>query len=165
MKDVTGLEPTVTWSEKYDMRAISRLREHTTLKAQPSRILVAEDNRIFANALCFNLEDAGFSATVALDGGEALHLAQQSQFDLIIADYQMPKILGTDLCCRLRQDIRYARTPMMLMSAFEDFKVVELFEDFELLEAIFVKPFSMEEMVSRIRECLASCSSAAASPS
>ncbi|MDP6722130.1 MAG: response regulator, partial [Pirellulaceae bacterium] len=141
-----------------------RAREDTTLKTQPNRSLVAEDNRVFANALRFNLEDAGFSATVAFDGGEALHLAQQSQFDLVIADYQIPKMVGMELCRRLRQDVRYTHTPMILMSAFEDIKVVEMLEDIELLEAIFVKPFSMEEMVSQIRGCLAGCPNAA-SPS
>jgi DNA-binding response OmpR family regulator len=69
----------------------------------------------------------------------------------------MPKILGMELCRRLRQDDRYAHTPMILMSAFEDRKVVELFDDLELLEAIFVKPFSMGELVSRIQECLTDC--------
>ena len=141
-----------------------RLREDTTLKAKTSHILVAEDNEIFANALCFNLEDAGFSTAVAFDGSQALQLAQQEKFDLVIADYQMPKMLGMDLCRRLRQDVRYTHTPMILMSAFEDIKVVEMLEDIELLEAIFVKPFSMEEMVSQIRGCLAGCPNAA-SPS
>jgi CheY-like chemotaxis protein len=116
---------------------------------------VAEDNKIFANALCFNLEAAGFAATIAVDGSEALELAQQEQFDLVIADYRMPKILGPELCRRLRQDERYANTPMILISAFEDCTVVELMDDLDFLEAIFVKPFSMDELMKRIRECLA----------
>jgi len=77
----------------------------------------------------------------------------------------MPKILGMELCRRLRKDDRYARTSMILISAFEDHKVVELFDDLELLEAIFVKPFSMGELVSRIRECLADDPNAAVSSS
>jgi DNA-binding response OmpR family regulator len=60
-----------------------------------------------------------------------------------------------ELCRRLREDERYANTPLILMSAFEDRKVVELFDDLELLEAIFVKPFDMGELVTRINECLA----------
>ncbi len=77
----------------------------------------------------------------------------------------MPKILGIDLCRRLRQDDRYARTPMILMSAFEDLQVVELFDDFDLLEAIFVKPFRHADLVSRIRESLADCPNATVSSS
>ena len=130
------------------------------LQAQPSRILVAEDGKIFAKTLCYNLKDAGFSVTVAFDGSEALHLAQQDEFDLVITDFRMPKMMGMELCRRLRQDDRYARTPIILMTAFEDGKVVGSVEDRELLEAIFVKPFSMGELVSRIRECLAECPNA-----
>ena len=140
---------------------MSRLKEEKTLTAQPRRILVAEDDKIYLKALCFNLEEAGFSTTVAYDGSEALHLAQQIDFDLVVTDYRMPKILGTELCRLIRQDDRHAHTPMILMSAFEDLSVVELFDDFELLEAIFVKPFSHEELVDRIRECLADCPDAA----
>lgn len=127
------------------------------MTTQKTRILVAEDNKIFANALRFNLEAAGFSTTIAVDGSEALQMALQDQFDLVIADYQMPKLLGIELCRQLRQDDRYARTPMILISAFEECNVVELIDDLELLEAIFVKPFSMEELMTQIRECLADC--------
>jgi DNA-binding response OmpR family regulator len=135
------------------------------LTTQSNRILVAEDNRIFANALCFNLEAAGFSTTIANDGSEALHLAQEDQFDLVIADYRMPKIMGIDLCRRLRQDERYARTPMILISTFENCSVTELIDDLELLEAIFVKPFNMEDLMNRIRECLTESNVTTDSPS
>ena len=128
------------------------------------RILVAEDNEIFAKALLYNLEHFGFSPTLALDGSEALEFAQQTQFDLVITDHQMPKMLGMELCRRLREDERYANTPLILMSAFEDRKVVELFDDLELLEAIFVKPFSMGELVSQINECLAASPDRPVSP-
>ncbi len=138
---------------------------YDALRTQPYRILVAEDNRAFAKALRFNLEAAGFSTTIADDGSQALQLAQQDQFDLLIADYQMPGILGIDLCRRLRQDERYARTPMILISAFQDCSVVELIEDIELLDAIFVKPFSMEELMSQIRTSLPDSKVATDSPS
>ena len=128
---------------------------------QPNRILLAEDDEILTKLLCLKLEAAGFSTTVAFDGHQALQLAQQDQFDLVITDYQMPKMVGVELCRRLRQDERYARTPMILISAFEDLKVVELFDDMDLLEAILVKPFSTDELVSQVRECLADCQNAA----
>ena len=136
-----------------------------TLNTQSNQILVAEDNKIFAKALRFNLEHFGFSPTIAIDGEQAWQLAQETQFDLVITDYQMPKMLGMELCRRLREEDRYARTPMILMSAFEDCKVVELFGDLDLLAAIYVKPFSMSELINRIRECLTDCPKAAVSSS
>jgi len=129
------------------------------LTTRSERILVAEDNEVFAKALRFNLEHFGFSPTFARDGKEALQLAQETQFDLVITDYQMPKMLGMELCRALRADERYANTPLILMSAFEDRKVVELFDDLELLDAIFVKPFSMGELLTRIEACLAAANS------
>ena len=131
------------------------------MEHQLKRILLADDDEIFAKVVRLNLEAAGFSVTVALDGNEALQLAQQDQFDLVITDYQMPNMVGTELCRRLRRDDRYACTPMILISAFDDLTVVELIDDLDLLEAIVVKPFPMSELISRIRECL---SATAASP-
>ena len=148
---------------KRGTRTMDRLREDITLRTRP-KILVVEDDKIFAKALGYNLEHSGFSVAVAFDGNEALQLAQQEQFDLVIADYQMPKMLGMDLFRRLREDDRYARTSLILTSTFLDAKVVEMFEDFDLLEAIFVKPFSPAELVIQIRECLTARPNAA-SPS
>ena len=124
------------------------------MEHQPKRILLVDDDEIFAKVVRLNLEAAGFSVTVALDGNEALQLAQQDQFDLVITDYQMPNMVGTELCRRLREDKRYACTPMILMSAFANLTVVELIDDLDLLEAIVVKPFLMSELISRIQECL-----------
>ena len=119
------------------------------------RILVVEDDKIFVKALCYNLEDAGFSTTVAHDGSEALQLAQKDKFDLVLTDYQMPMLLGIELCRHLfLVDDDYAHTPMILMSAFEDISVAELFDDFDMLVSIFVKPFPVDELIHQIRECL-----------
>ena len=84
----------------------------------PQHILVAEDNPPLAAIIQFNLTAAGFRVNVAQNGREALELAQERQFDLVLADYGMPQIVGAELFRQLCNDDRYAKTPLMLMSAF-----------------------------------------------
>ncbi|GEM_PF-2606756 len=80
-------------------------------------ILLAEDNRDLAMVLGFNLKRGGFQVTTVYSGRQAWEAAQNQQFDLVLTDYQMPEMDGTELCRALRSDVRYAETPLVLMSA------------------------------------------------
>jgi DNA-binding response OmpR family regulator len=67
-----------------------------------SKILVVDDDRAGRLLLQKSLEDAGFSVTVAGDGGDALKLLGAERFDLMLLDLWMPKVSGLDLLSRLR---------------------------------------------------------------
>jgi len=120
------------------------------------KILVAEDNLALADVMRFNLERAGFEVTVAHNGREAYDLSQNDQFDLVLTDHQMPKLTGVELCQRLREDERYARTPVIMVTA----KGLELdlarLQDELGVTAALAKPFSPIEMIRQIEDCLAS---------
>ena len=83
-----------------------------------ARILIAEDTQAHAKLIRFGLESAGFEVTVARDGRKAWMEAQLDHFELVITDYKMPDLSGVELCQLLRQDPRYLRTPIILISAF-----------------------------------------------
>ena len=67
-----------------------------------SKILVVDDDRAARLLLQKSLEDAGFSVSVAGDGGDALKLLGAERFDLMLLDLWMPKVSGLDLLSRLR---------------------------------------------------------------
>ena len=112
------------------------------------RILVAEDNRVLADVLRFNLQRAGFAVTVALNGSIAVTHLQQETFDLLITDFQMPGVNGEQLCQVIRKELQLDQLPILMCSA----KGLEL--DIESLKAEFgvsqviSKPFSMREIVA-----------------
>ena len=112
------------------------------------RILVAEDNRVLADVLRFNLQRAGFAVTVALNGSLAVTHLQQETFDLVITDFQMPGVNGEQLCQVIRRELQLDQLPILMCSA----KGLEL--DIELLKSEFgvsqviSKPFSMREIVA-----------------
>ena len=117
-------------------------------------ILVAEDSVPLANIVRFNLERAGFRVTVSFNGQEAWELAQENQFDVVLTDYEMPKMNGIELCKCLRQDQRYADTPILLMSGkMNHLDLSRLCEDLNIL-AYFPKPFRPQEIVDTVEACL-----------
>lgn len=124
------------------------------MRLEPIRILVADDYRVIQNVLRVSLERKGFTVTVAQDGGEAWHLLQAEDFDVVISDYQMPVMSGGELCCRMRQDQRLKHIPVLLLSA----KALEVdaaqFRRELGVYAIIPKPFSARDVAATIEACL-----------
>ena len=67
------------------------------------RVLIAEDERRMAEQLRRGLEREGYSVLVAADGQQALDLARNSEHDLMILDWMLPKLEGIEVARRLRQ--------------------------------------------------------------
>lgn len=106
------------------------------------KILVAEDNRVMANVLQFNLTKAGYDVSVANSGSQAVELASHTKFDLVITDYQMPGLSGEEVCERLRARPEYKLVPIFMCSAKGyELDVVDLCEKYRLA-GIIRKPFS-----------------------
>ena len=119
------------------------------------KILLAEDNVGQAKAICCSLSAAGLEVLSAHDGRAAWELAEDHHFDLIITDYNMPKLTGSGLCRRLRQDPRYTHIPIVLMTACtDDLDLARLSSDLRLVE-IWSKPLSLSSLVDRVNAILA----------
>ena len=67
------------------------------------KILIVEDESKTAKFLKKGLGEAGFVVDVASDGLDALHLAQESEFDLVILDIMLPGLDGWQVLTRLRK--------------------------------------------------------------
>jgi len=122
---------------------------------QLKRILIAEDNQALAKITKFSLEVVGFSVTVAPDGLEALEVAQQERFDLIITDYAMPQMTGVDLCRHIRQISRYEDTPIVLTTGFSSSLDLAGLSDELNLSAVVVKPYSPNGLAKTVKGLLA----------
>lgn len=112
------------------------------------KILLVEDERMLAEILSDTLSDRDFEVHLAYDGLQAIDVAAENAFDVIVSDIMMPNLDGFSLARRLRN--AGCKTPILFLtarSATED--VVKGFEtggnDF------LRKPFAMEELIVRIR--------------
>lgn len=84
-----------------------------------SRILLAEDNELNQMVALELLESAGFAVTIANNGVEALSIlyADDTSFDLVLMDIQMPEMDGITATKRLREDRRFDNLPIVAMTA------------------------------------------------
>lgn len=121
------------------------------MSLQGRRVLVVEDDPSIAIGLRINLESEGYEVHVAEDGERGLHLARTEDPDLIILDVMMPKRNGLEVLHDLRSEGR--TMPIIILSAksAEMDKVAGL----ELgAEDYVAKPFSLAELLARVRVAL-----------
>ena len=84
---------------------------------QPLRIIVAEDNEINRHLSRTLLERQGHKVTVVKNGKEALDLLEKIECDLLFTDIQMPVMDGIETTAAIRCDSRWARLPIIAMTA------------------------------------------------
>jgi PAS domain S-box-containing protein len=80
----------------------------------PLRLLVAEDNQINQKLVASILNRLGYQATIANNGLEALKILQESPFDVVLMDVQMPEMDGVTATLRIHQDFPIARQPRVI---------------------------------------------------
>ena len=119
-----------------------------------SVILIVDDERLLAETIGINLQKAGFETLAAYDGDSALAMARDHKPDLIVLDVMLPKISGWEVCRALRSDAEFLTgAPVLMLTARgeESDKVIGL----ELgADDYLVKPFSMRELVARVKALL-----------
>lgn len=117
------------------------------------RILIIEDEKDLAELLAFNLEKEGFNVICAHDGISGLELARADMPDLILLDIMLPGMQGTEVCKALRKKERTIRIPVIMLTAKGD--EIDRVVGFEVgADDYIVKPFSMREIVLRIKAVL-----------
>ena len=79
-----------------------------------AKILIVDDERVLVKGIKFNLEHEGYQVQDAYDGEEAVELAREGGFDLIILDVMMPKIDGLQACMRIRE---FSNVPIIMLTA------------------------------------------------
>ena len=111
------------------------------------RILLVEDEESLAESIRYSLEQDGFTVTLAVDGRKAIERFRNDDPDLVILDLMLPELSGLDVCRLIRQE---SNVPIVMVTAkdSEADKVAGL----ELGADDYVtKPFSIRELVSRVR--------------
>jgi two-component system chemotaxis response regulator CheY len=81
-----------------------------------TRILAVDDSPSMRDMVRIALTSAGFEVTSASDGKEALELARQSSFDLVLSDVNMPVMDGIELIRALRSEANYRHTPILMLT-------------------------------------------------
>jgi two-component system response regulator RegX3 len=115
-----------------------------------ARILVADDEPDILEPLRYALRSEGFEVDCVRDGEAALGRVRGATFDLVILDLMMPKLSGTDACRIIRAE---SAVPIIMLTAKDS--ELDRVLGLELGADDYIsKPFSMPELVSRVRALL-----------
>jgi two-component system OmpR family response regulator len=113
-----------------------------------SHILVVEDEAKLAQFIELELKYEGYGVSVANDGLAGLTAARESNPDLVILDWMLPGISGLEICRRLR--LTGNKVPIILLTAKDDVEDRVAGLDAGADDYV-VKPFSVEELLARVR--------------
>ena len=85
-----------------------------------TRILTVDDSAAMRDLVALTLTQAGYEVMQASDGVEALTIARGAQFDLVLADLNMPNMNGIELIRALRAEAEYRMTPILMLTTESD---------------------------------------------
>src|SRR4030065_2865201 len=115
-----------------------------------NNILIVEDDANLLETIKYNLRKEGYDVVTASDGEQAIEAARRGKPDLILLDIMLPKLSGFEVCRILRKEMT---SPILMLTAKADEtdKIVGL----EIGADDYVtKPFSMRELIARVRAML-----------
>jgi DNA-binding response OmpR family regulator len=127
--------------------------------SKKQRILLVEDDTALRETLAYNLAKSGYLVSTAADGVKALDVAKEEEPDLVLLDLMLPELDGLSVCRALREQ---RPIPIIMLTARtgEVDKIVGLDAG---ADDYVTKPFSLGELLARVRAALRRVPSAAAS--
>jgi two-component system, OmpR family, phosphate regulon response regulator PhoB len=113
-------------------------------------VLLVEDENAQREVLTYNLEAEGFSVATATSGDEALLMVQEEAPDLILLDWMLPNVSGIEVCRQIKARPETRSIPVIMLSArSEELDRVRGLETGA--DDYVVKPYSVAELMARLR--------------
>lgn len=131
--------------KKGKVRTITKVRG--TGLTMGNRILVVDDEKLIVKGIKFSLEQDGMQVDCAYDGEEALNLAKENQYDMVLLDVMLPVLDGFEVLSRIRE---FSSMPVIMLTAKgEDMdKILGLEYG---ADDYITKPFNILEVKARIK--------------
>ena len=111
------------------------------------RVLVVDDEKLIVKGIRFSLEQDGMEVDCAYDGEEALKLARENAYDMILLDVMLPKRDGFEVCQQIRE---FSDVPIVMLTARSDDMDKILGLEYGADDYI-TKPFNILEVKARIK--------------
>lgn len=114
------------------------------------RVLIVDDEKLIVKGIRFSLEQDDMQVDCAYDGEEALELANNNQYDIILLDVMLPKLTGFEVCQQIRE---FSNVPIIMLTAKGDDMDKILGLEYGADDYI-TKPFNILEVKARIKAIL-----------
>ncbi len=125
------------------------------------RALVVDDSAVMRKMVMRSLtqaELADFEFTEAADGADALQKFQEQPFEIAFIDWNMPNMTGYELVCAIRKwesEHGYQPIPLVMVTSEKTMGKMQQALDEGGADAYIAKPFTVEELQSKLRKCAA----------
>ena len=117
------------------------------------RVLVVDDEKLIVKGIRFSLEQDNMEVDCAYDGEEALEMAHNKEYDIILLDVMLPKLTGFEVCQQIRE---FSNVPVIMLTAKGDDMDKILGLDYGADDYI-TKPFDLDELLVRVESVLGRC--------
>ena len=122
---------------------------------RPGRRLLVVDDSLTVRALVRSiLEEAGYAVTVAVDGADALDRVRRHPFDLVVSDFEMPRLDGEGFTRAVRADPNHAGLPIVLLTGRDDDDAMRRGRDAGASAWLTKNTFDQTELIACIRRLL-----------
>lgn len=111
------------------------------------RVLVVDDEKLIVKGIRFSLEQDNMEVDCAYDGEEALEMAHNKEYDIILLDVMLPKLTGFEVCQQIRE---FSNVPVIMLTAKGDDMDKILGLEYGADDYI-TKPFNILEVKARIK--------------
>ena len=111
------------------------------------KVLVVDDEKLIVKGIRFSLEQDGMEVDAAYDGEEALEMAREKEYDIILLDLMLPKLDGLGVCQQIRE---FSNVPIVMLTAKGDDMDKILGLEYGADDYI-TKPFNILEVKARIK--------------
>ena len=111
------------------------------------KVLVVDDEKLIVKGIRFSLEQDGMDVDCAYDGEEALEMAKEKKYDIILLDLMLPKMDGFEVCQQIRE---FSSVPVIMLTAKGDDMDKILGLEYGADDYI-TKPFNILEVKARIK--------------
>lgn len=115
-----------------------------------AKVLVVDDEKLIVKGIRFSLEQDGMEVTCAYDGEEAINLAKETAFDVVLLDVMLPKFDGYEVCQTIRE---FSEVPIIMLTAKGNDMDKILGLEYGADDYI-TKPFNILEVKARIKAIL-----------
>lgn len=111
------------------------------------RVLVVDDEKLIVKGIRFSLEQDNMEVECAYDGEEALNMAKEKEYDIILLDIMLPKLSGLEVCQQIRE---FSNVPIVMLTAKGDDMDKIMGLEYGADDYI-TKPFNILEVKARIK--------------
>ena len=113
----------------------------------PKKVLVVDDEKLIVKGIRFSLEQDGMEVDCVYDGEEAVRMAREKEYDIVLLDVMLPKLTGFEVCQQIRE---FSTVPIIMLTAKGDDMDKILGLEYGADDYI-TKPFNILEVKARIR--------------